>query len=204
MLDRLYVALIHYPCLGRQGQIISTAVTNVDVHDIARTCRTYNIARYYMVTNLPAQQEIIRRVIRYWTQGKGKTYNPNRCSALSDVRLKAYWEEVIEEIEDAEGQKPIIVFTSAKWRENTIGYAEMQERILTESRPILVLFGTGWGLPEEVWSQCDYALEPVRGRSDFNHLSVRSAVSIILERLIGENVKTKDNHTGGKAICQTH
>ena len=33
---------------------------------------------------------------------------------------------------------------------------------------------------------CDYILEPVQAGSDYNHLSVRSAVSIILDRLLGE------------------
>ncbi len=204
MLDQVYVALLHYPCLGRQGQMISTAVTNVDVHDIARTCRTYEIARYYMVTNLAAQQEIIRRVIRYWTVGKGKDYNPNRCKALSYVCLKPYWEEVIEDIQQLTGQKPLIVFTSAKHRENATSFEHMRERIQEENRPILVLFGTGWGLADEVMVQCDYALEPIRARASFNHLSVRSAVSIILERLIGERVPFDENYTGGKEICQTH
>jgi len=43
MLDKIYTALIHYPVLGRDGRIITTAVTNLDIHDIARSSRTYNI-----------------------------------------------------------------------------------------------------------------------------------------------------------------
>jgi len=35
-------------------------------------------------------------------------------------------------------------------------------------------------------ARCDYILEPVSGASDYNHLSVRSAVSIIMDRLLGE------------------
>jgi len=31
-----------------------------------------------------------------------------------------------------------------------------------------------------------YILEPIRGNAKYNHLSVRSAVSIILDRLLGE------------------
>ena len=76
MLDKIYVLLVHYPCLGRDQQIIATAVTNVDIHDIARVCRTYNVKKYYMVTNLPAQQEIVRRVVQFWTEGSGIRYNP--------------------------------------------------------------------------------------------------------------------------------
>ena len=33
----------------------------------------------------------------------------------------------------------------------------------------------------------DYILEPIRANSKYNHLSVREAVAIILDRLFGEN-----------------
>jgi hypothetical protein len=187
MLNKIYIALIHYPVLGRDRKIVSSAVTNLDVHDISRTARTYNIKRYYVVTNLPAQQDIVRRVIKYWTEGFGLEYNPNRAEALKLVRLKPYIEEVVEEIEKEEGSKPILVFTSAKKRENSINFEEMRKVVLNEERPILILFGTSWGLPNEILSMCDLVLEPVRARTDFNHLSVRAAVAIILDRIIGEN-----------------
>ncbi len=32
----------------------------------------------------------------------------------------------------------------------------------------------------------DFFLEPIKGPSDYNHLSVRSAVAIVLDRLLGE------------------
>lgn len=187
MLSKVYVALIHYPVLGRDGRIITTAVTNLDIHDIARTSRTYNVKRYYVVTHLPAQQDIVRKVIGYWTEGFGKTYNPNRSDALSIVELKPYLEDVVAAIEQEEGARPIIMFTSAKVRPNTITYEEGRRIILETERPVLLLFGTGWGMPKELEEMCDYSLEPVRGKGDFNHLSVRAAVAIILDRLIGEN-----------------
>uniref|UniRef100_A0A7C4GE92 RNA methyltransferase n=1 Tax=Fervidobacterium thailandense TaxID=1008305 RepID=A0A7C4GE92_9BACT len=187
MLSKVYVALIHYPVLGRDGRIITTAVTNLDIHDIARTSRTYNVKRYYVVTHLPAQQDIVRKVIGYWTEGFGKTYNPNRSDALSIVELKSYLEDVIAAIEHEEGARPIIIFTSAKVRSDTITYEEGRRIILETERPVLLLFGTGWGMPKELEEMCDYSLEPVRGKGDFNHLSVRAAVAIILDRLIGEN-----------------
>ncbi len=188
MLDKIYVALVHYPVLGRDGKIITTAVTNLDIHDISRTCRTYGIKRYYVVTHLPAQQDIVRKVLGYWTDGFGKTYNPNRSDALSVAELKSYVEDAIEEIEKEEGKKPIVMFTSAKIRENTISYEKGKEIILTTDRPVLVLFGTGWGMAKELEDMCDYSLEPIRAKSDFNHLSVRAAVAISLDRLISENV----------------
>ncbi|HNT95749.1 MAG TPA: RNA methyltransferase [Thermotogota bacterium] len=187
MLDKIYVMLIHYPCLGREKQIIATAVTNVDIHDIARVCRTYNVKKYYMVTNLPAQQEIVRRVVRFWTEGSGIRYNPSRSEALNYVILKPYIEDALEDIEQRENQKPVLIFTSAKKRSDSLTYAQGSRLLQSETRPVVLLFGTGWGLPDEVMALCDYDLEPVRPGGAFNHLSVRSAVSIILDRLIQEN-----------------
>ncbi|HPG48411.1 MAG TPA: RNA methyltransferase [Petrotogaceae bacterium] len=43
-------------------------------------------------------------------------------------------------------------------------------------------------MPEEIRETCSYELEPIRGFSDFNHLSVRAAAAITLDRLIGEEV----------------
>ncbi|WP_448376992.1 RNA methyltransferase [Fervidobacterium sp.] len=191
MLDKVYTALVHYPVLGRDGRIITTAVTNLDIHDIARSSRTYNVKKYYVVTHLPAQQDIVKKVLGYWTEGFGKGYNPNRSDALSIVELKSYVEDVIAEIEKNERQRPIIMFTSARIRPNTITYEEGRHIILNDPRPVLLLFGTGWGMPKELEEMCDYSLEPVRGKSDFNHLSVRAAVAIILDRLIGEAVLEK-------------
>ena len=188
MLNKIYVSLIHYPCLGKDNKIISTAVTNIDIHDIARTCRTYNIKKYYMVTNLPAQQEIIRRVLKFWIDGSGRRFNENRTEALYEVALKPYYEDVIEDITEKEGERPLTVFTSARIRLNTITFEGMQEEIRSKTRPILLIFGTGHGLPGEILNTCDYSLEPVRASGDFNHLSVRSAIAIILDRLIGEEI----------------
>ena len=188
MLNKIYVSLIHYPCLGKDNQIISTAVTNIDIHDIARTCRTYNVKKYYMVTNLPAQQEIIRRVLKFWIDGSGRRFNENRTEALYEVALERYDENVIEDITKKEGESPLTVFTSARIRPNTISFEGMRKEIRNKEKPILLIFGTGHGLPKEILETCDYSLEPVRAFGDFNHLSVRSAIAIILDRLIGEEV----------------
>lgn len=188
MLDKIYVALIHYPVLGREGQIISTAITNFDIHDISRTCRTYGIKKYYLVNNLSAQNKIARNVLDYWQYGFGKEYNPNRNDALMLADIKEYIEEVIEDIENKEGIKPKIVFTSAKPRDKAITFKDMSEEIKTVEEPLLIIYGTGWGMPEELREICDYDLEPIRADWEFNHLSVRAAVAISLDRLIGEEI----------------
>lgn len=187
MLEKIYMALIHYPIRGKDGSIISTAVTNLDVHDLARSARTYNVKRYYIVTNLPAQQDVVKKVLHFWREGYGSRYNPSRTESLRNVELKSYLEDVIEDIEREEGEKPLIFFTSALKRPSSITYEEGREIILNTEKPVLILFGTGWGLPDEILVISDYVLEPIRAGSDFNHLSVRAAAAIILDRLIGEN-----------------
>ena len=54
---------------------------------------------------------------------------------------------------------------------------------IAENRPVMILFGTGWGFRPEVFDNVDYVLEPILGAGDFNHLSVRSAVAILLDRI---------------------
>ncbi|HHV02198.1 MAG TPA: RNA methyltransferase [Defluviitoga tunisiensis] len=188
MLNRIYVALIHYPILKKDGSIVSTAVTNFDIHDISRTCRAYNIKNFFLVSNLPSQQKIVDRVLEYWTKGFGSEYNPNRKDALDIFKMESYLEDVISVIEETELEKPKIVFTSAKPRKNVIRFDELSRKIRECESPFLILFGTGWGMPEEIREITDYDLEPIRINSDFNHLSVRAAVAITLDRLIGEQV----------------
>jgi hypothetical protein len=191
MLDKIYVALIHYPILKKDGSIVSTAVTNFDIHDISRTCRAYNIKNFFLVSNLPSQQKIVDRVLEYWTKGFGSEYNPNRKDALDIFKMESYLEDVIATIEKTEHEKPKIVFTSAKPRKNVVRFDELKEKIQQCKAPFLILFGTGWGMPEEIREITDYDLEPIRINSDFNHLSVRAAVAITLDRLIGEQVIQK-------------
>ena len=193
MLNNIYVAVLHYPMIGKDGKIVTTAVANMDVHDIARTCRTYNIKRYYIVNNLPMQRQIVTRVLNYWRNGFGREYNPSRAEALEVVKLVSYYEDLVEDIANENGVLPLKVFTSAKTRENTISYEKMRKVILSEERPLLILFGTGRGMPLEISETCDFSLEPIRAKSDFNHLSVRSAVAITLDRIIGEDI-----YQGGK------
>lgn len=192
MLEKVYVALIHYPIKGKDGSIISTAVTNLDVHDIARTARTYNLKGYYIVTNLKAQQDMVSKMLKFWREGFGSRYNPSRAESLELVKLKSYLEDVLEDIEIIEGERPLIFFTSAKKRKNDISFEEGRRIIIETEKPVLILLGTGWGLPDEILEISDYVLEPIRAQSDFNHLSVRAAAAIIIDRLIGENYARRD------------
>ena len=46
----LYVALLHHPVYDKNGAVVTTAVTNLDVHDIARLARTFGVRGFYVCT----------------------------------------------------------------------------------------------------------------------------------------------------------
>lgn len=184
--SKVYIALLHYPMYNKRMDVVTTSVTNLDLHDIARAARTYNVEGFYVVHPSPNQQHLIKEILSYWQDGYGGTYNPDRQEAFSILHQVEDLPQVMERIEQETGQKPITVATDARTYPNTIGYHPLKEKIFTEEQVYLLLFGTGWGMERELMQQCDYILEPIAVDSDYNHLSVRSAVSIIIDRLLGE------------------
>jgi len=183
---RLYVALIHYPVYDKNGHVVTTAVTNMDIHDIARSARTYGVRRFYVVTPVKALQKLALKIITHWEQGYGSRYNETRKEALSLVRLKDTVDDAIMDVEQEHGSKPLLVVTSAKTGSGRTSFAELKEMLRQDLKPVLLLLGTGWGLTDTVLAQADYVLEPIEGETDYNHLSVRSAAAIILDRLAGK------------------
>lgn len=182
----VYVGLLHSPIYNKRGEKITTTVTNMDLHDIARAGKTYNIKGYYVVNPLKSQQALVRRMSKYWTSDYGAEYNVNRQEAFSVLKIASSLDEVVKKIEAETAQKPILIATDAKPLEHAVSYREIRKSIFNSTRAFLLIFGTGWGLTEETLALCNYILEPVYGRGNFNHLSVRSAVSIILDRLLAE------------------
>jgi tRNA (guanine37-N1)-methyltransferase len=180
----VFVALLHYPVYDKNGQVVTTAVTNMDIHDIARSGRTYGLRRFYVVTPVKALQKLALKILEHWEEGYGSQYNATRKEALALARICDSLDDVIIDIERECGEKPIIVVTSAKTGGNRTSFAELREMLIRNPHPKLILLGTGWGLTDEVFSRADYILEPIQGPTDYNHLSVRSAAAIILDRLL--------------------
>jgi len=181
----LYVGLVHYPVYNKKGSVICTAVTNLDIHDIARCTSTFGVRIAYIINPLDSQRVLVDRIIRHWTKGAGARYNPVRKSALSRIRVRATLEEVIQEISKTHRLPVRTVATDAKRQNGTLSYREMRELLSKVRQPYLLVFGTGWGLAREVLEQSDHILAPIEGVQDYNHLSVRSAAAIILDRLMG-------------------
>jgi len=185
----IYAALLHHPVLDKNGQVVTTAVTNMDIHDIARSGRTYGLAGFFVVTPVRALQKLALKIIEHWESGYGSRYNTTRKEALALARICGTLDDAIIAIERETGDKPIIIATSARRTPNRASFPMLRDVLDRQTRPFLILFGTGWGLTETILLQSDYVLEAIEGRGDYNHLSVRSAAAIILDRLLGRREK---------------
>ncbi len=183
----LYIGLVHYPVYDKNHDVVRTSVTTIDVHDFSRNARTFGVSACHIITPVLQQQKIINRLIGHWKEGFGSTYNPNRKEALGTTRLVSDIEESIQLITEAEGSSPLLVATSATLPSASlcteITFTQMHNRLYGEKQPVLLLFGTGWGMTEEIFEKCDAALSPVSSPFGFNHLPVRSACAIILDRI---------------------
>ncbi len=180
----LSVALVHYPTVNKQGTVVATSVTNFDVHDIARAARTFDLDHYFIVTPLAMQRDFVRRIMQHWLEGEGAEYNPSRRESLENVEVLPDLVAVGNAIAREHGREPYWVATSARAGKLTATSEDIQNR-LKAGENVCLIFGTGYGLHSEVMELADAVLEPIRGPGDFNHLSVRSAVSIYLDRLVG-------------------
>jgi len=181
----VYLALLHYPVYDKNGQVVTTAVTNMDIHDISRAGRTYGVRGFFVVTPVKALQKLALKIIDHWEVGYGSQYNTTRKEALALARICDTLDDAMIAIEQETGAMPVIVATSARSTGSRSSFAALQDMLNKQTRPFLIVFGTGWGLTETILSQADYILEAIEGDAEFNHLSVRSAAAIVLDRLLG-------------------
>ena len=186
MIPPHYLALMHTQVLVKQGSVGETSVTSLDIHDSARSAATYGIENVFVVTPLKDQQKIVSTFLRFWRSKEGKEYNESRFRAVSRVVSLASLDETIKCIADKHGAQPLIIATSAREiaHEKNIDYTSQGE-VWRRNRPVLFLFGTGQGMAKELIDRADYLLDPIIGLSDYNHLSVRAAISITLDRWLG-------------------
>ncbi len=183
MNDRVWLALVHHPTLDRGGRVVSTAVTPLDVHDLARLARTYGLGGVQLVTPLEAQRVLVGDLLAHWTRGVGARLNPCRREALERVELVDGLDGACGSLEARTGRAALVVGTSARPGDDRVAFSEARARIAAHPGPVLLVFGTGWGLAPEGLAACRWVLEPVRGAGVYNHLSVRSAASIVVDRL---------------------
>ena len=100
---------------------MTTSVTNLDIHDIARSCRTYGVKR--VLYRDPGQGPSTSFSSASWDIGssrsKTSSYNPDRASALSLARLCCNsWQEAREEIARRGGTGAL---TGRDWGQFAVG-----------------------------------------------------------------------------------
>jgi hypothetical protein len=176
------LAIIHYPVLDKRGDIVATSINNLELHDAARSCMTFGVDLCYIVTPLEKQRVIAEQLVGHWKDGYGRQYNPFRAEALEKICIKSAIADVMAGFAES---KPVLIGTSSKKRDTSIGYGQLRKWIREDPRPFLLLFGTGWGLPPDMVEACERTLLPIRGQGEYNHLPLRVAIGIILDRLFG-------------------
>jgi hypothetical protein len=187
----LYLALLHHPVKNRNGETIASAVTNLDLHDLSRLAKTYGVSAVYVVTPLTDQQALAGKIISHWQHGLGASYNPERRKALSLLRVRTELSEVRAEIEGLEPGRPVrTIATGAGGNPRAVSFSAARRRLWSEPSAFLLLFGTAWGLADELIAGADAVLAPIRGNTGYNHLPVRAAAAIILDRLWGRERET--------------
>ena len=184
----LYCALVHYPVLDRDKNSVTVSLTNLDIHDIARSSCTYGLGGYYVLTPLDDQRELLYSILAHWREGPGKRTNPDRDTALSLVKGGEGIADAVADITNSTGQEPLVLGTSANLPDAggpaIVGFDAIAREL--RHRPVLLLFGTGHGLAPQAHALCHAFAPPLRRYGGYNHLSVRSAAAIILDRIVGE------------------
>jgi len=179
----LFIALLHYPVYNKEGKIVTTAIANMDIHDIARISKTYGVKNFFVVNPVAAQRELADKIIAHWCEGYGAFFNPLRRAALELVKIKVSLDEVINELIEQTGYPPQVILTGASFEEELLKYSKLKKMLKNEELPYLLIFGTGWGIAEKAIKISHFRLEPLRGKGDYNHLPVRAAVAIVLDRI---------------------
>ena len=188
---RIFVALVHFPVYNKARQLVTSSLTTLNLHDLARVTVTYGTCGLYIVTPLRRQQELANDVIAHWTEGYGSVYNPSRAEALRHLCVVDTLEEVERDIIKRCGIIPYYIATDARPFSGCVSYAELRKKLWDPGAVFLLLLGTAWGLSEELIRHCKYILAPIYGPTPYNHLPVRVAAGVILDRLLGDRPDTR-------------
>ena len=183
-MSQIAVALVHYPVLDRAGKVVTTAITNIDLHDIARSCLTYGVSDFFVVHPIAAQRELAQKVRDHWVHGSGKRRIPDRALAMAQVKVVAALDDADKSLASESDFQ--IWTTSALRHENSTDYATARAELASTEGAVLLVLGTGWGLADAVYQRAALHLDPIEGANadGYNHLSVRAATAITLDRLL--------------------
>jgi hypothetical protein len=149
----------------------------------------------------------VGRIVGHWRKDQSQQYHPKRFDALSLVRLVHDFQEVKSAIRAECGEDPEVVMPDARPLANPVSYAQLRAELEDpkRTRPLVIVFGTGWGIAEPFYPEVHRILAPIHGPKQestessemsaelnensepkrYNHLSVRAAAAIVLDRLFG-------------------
>src|SRR5262245_13371006 len=88
-----FVALVHHPVYDKHRRVVATALTNLDLHDIARSARTYGLSGFFIVHPVAAQRELAARIAAHWTGPGGAERNDFRRQAIERIHVVADLDE---------------------------------------------------------------------------------------------------------------
>lgn len=179
---RVAAALVHYPVHDRARAVVTSAITNLDLHDIARSSHTYGLSDLFIVHPVGAQRLLAERVREHWISGSGARRIPDRTPAISILRIVTTLDDALAAL----GSEAQLWVTSAKGAGELLDFPAARAQLEVEGPPVLIVFGTGWGLGDAITARADARLSSIVGsRQDgYNHLSVRAAAAIIFDRLL--------------------
>ena len=182
---RVAAALVHYPVHDRQRAVVTSAITNLDLHDIARSSHTYGLSDLFIVHPVAAQRLLAERVREHWISGSGARRIPDRTPAISILRIVTTLEDALNEL----GPDAQLWVTSAKGSGELLDFPAARAELDREGPPVLLVFGTGWGLGDAITDRAHARLAYIAGRraDGYNHLSVRAAAAIIFDRLLSSD-----------------
>ena len=184
--------LLHYPVTNRAGEPITTAVTNLDIHDIARSCRTYEVDHYYLVNPIVEQAELVKRILGHWETPRSKEWHPDRFEALSRIKMVPYFQDVKTDLAALyPGLALEVAMPDARPLPGQLSYPEIRKKWENEEKRSVkvIVFGTGGGVSSVFFPEVHTFLAPIYGPlvdQGYNHLSVRAAAAVVLDRLFGK------------------
>jgi len=181
MIPTLDLALVHHPVKNRHGEIIAATSQEFDIMDAARLGLTYGVRRLYIVQTIPAQRAMVERLIEH---GRSSDRDVAARGSFERTALVSSVSEALSRSSAAFGVRPEVWSTSARPVGTRLSWPAARRR-LAEGVPALVLIGKAWGLAPDVFEASDMCLDAIDPGTGFNHLSVRAAMAIIVDRLMG-------------------
>ncbi|PID29744.1 MAG: hypothetical protein CSB55_01240 [Candidatus Cloacimonadota bacterium] len=180
----VYVGLVHHPVLNKFMETVTASITNLDIHDIARSCATFGVKNFFIINRLQSQKDLFQKVYDFWNTDLASGYNPDRAEAFKTLRYAFTVDDALNRIKNEDKTSPVVVATTAAERNDQVDELEIKKIIKESDNPVFLLFGTGNGLTQEILDNSDFNLKPIKSSTSYNHLSVRSAVAIYLDRLL--------------------